>query len=78
MREDRDRVDFLHATLSMITGTSLRGRSHLDAAELQASYERSALLLQARMYQRPPENFDATLQHANWAQLKSSTLTWVF
>lgn len=45
MREDRDRVDVFHGTLSMITGTSLRGFSHLDAAEFQASYGGSALFL---------------------------------
>lgn len=44
MREDRDRVDFLHGTLGMITGTSPRGLSHLDGAESQASYERSAFV----------------------------------
>lgn len=39
MREDRDRVDFSHGTLSVITGPSLRGLSHLDGAALQASSE---------------------------------------
>lgn len=39
MREDRDGVDFSHGTLSVITGPSLRGFSHLDGAALQASSE---------------------------------------
>lgn len=42
MWEDRDRVDFSHGTLNMITSPSLRGLSHLDGVALQASYERSA------------------------------------
>lgn len=78
MREDRDRVDVFHGTLSMITGTSLRGFSHLDAAELQASYDGSALFLHAHRNQRHPQDFDATPQHATWANLEGSTLTWVF
>lgn len=45
MREDRDRVDFSHGTLSMIAGPSLRGLSHLGGAALQAGDERSALFL---------------------------------
>lgn len=71
MREDRDRVGVFHGTLSMITGTFLRGFSHLDAAELQASYGGSALFLHAHRTRRLP-------QHATWARLKGSTLMWVF
>lgn len=47
MWEDRDRVDFSYGTLSMITGPSLRGLSHLDDVALQASYERSVSFLHA-------------------------------
>lgn len=78
MREDRDRVDVFHGTLSMITGTSLRGFSHLDAAELQAGYDGSALFLPAHQNQWHPQDFSATPQHATWARLKGSTLTWAF
>lgn len=58
MREDRDRVDFPHGTLSMITGPSRRGLSHLDGAALQASYERPALSLQAHSHGREPQNLE--------------------
>lgn len=77
MREDRDGVDVFHGTLSMITATSLRGFSHLDAAELLASYDGSALFLPARRNQRHPRDFSSAPQRATWAGLKGSKLTWV-
>lgn len=76
MREDRDRVDVFHGTLSMITGTSLRGFSHLDAAELQASYDGPALFLHAHRNQRHPRDGNAAARPG--AHLKGSPLTWVF